>query len=233
MEGGVAAMRENPALLATREGIELGAGYTRALGMEDLPLWSAWAGWSGKPIAAGVWMRQFRAGEVFREDLVIAGLAWRWGDWAVGGSGEAVQVAFAQGLGNAWATDLNLGVWGKPLEWLSVGASGRQLLQAEVGSSGEGLVRDGLAGIAVTTLDGRFSSAVSARFQGGESRPTWQVGQTVRLASWMTLRAAVRLEPLELAFGAGTRWKELGLDFSMSGEGRLGWQQAVALSWSL
>jgi hypothetical protein len=234
MEGGVAAMRENPALLATRIGGTFGVGATRALGMEDLPVWSAWSGWAGRQLGAGVWMRQLRAGEVFREDLVIAGAAWRVGDWAVGASGQAVQVAFAQGLGNAWAGDATLGAWGRPLPWLSVGLSGRQLLESEVGNSGEGLERDGLAGLAVTTLDGRFTTGVSARFKDmGRERPTWQVGQAVRLAPWLALRGAVRLEPLELAFGAGTRWQELGLDFSMSGEGRLGWQQAVAMTWNL
>lgn len=234
MEGGVTAMRENPALLTARDGWVLGAGATQAMGMEELPVWSAWSGWTGEPVGVGIWMRQLRAGDVFREDLVMAGVAWRMGEWSIGASAEAVQVAFAQGLGNAWAADAHLGLWGKPMRWLSVGLSTRQLFESEVGNSGEGLERDALAGLAVTTSDGRFTTGVSARFKDiRRDRPTWQAGQSVRLAPWLVVRGAVRLEPLELAFGAGTRWQELGLDFSMSGDGRLGWQQAVAMSWNL
>lgn len=230
---GVTALRENPALLALGQGIELGAGYTRAMGIEELPLTGAWAGWGDGAWGTGLWWRQSRAGDLFREDLVIGGGALRLGDWAAGAAFEAVQVSFAQGLGSAWAGDLSAGLWGQPLAWLAVGVSGRQLLGTEIGRSGEGLERDWLAGASVTSRDGRFVASLGCRVPGSfEERPTWQVGQSVRLAPWLTVRGAVRLEPLELAVGAGTAWNGLALDASLSGESRLGWQSAVSLGWS-
>jgi len=230
---GAVALRENPALLAVRPGISVGIGGTRAFGLDDLPLVAAWAGVAGDSWGAGAWLRQARAGDVFREDLVVAGGALRFGRWSVGAAGEAVQVSFAQGLGSAWAGDVTLGIWGQPLDWLSVGLSGRQLLEAEVGNSGEELERDALAGVSVSSPEGRFVTSLGARMRGDFlERPTWQVGQSVRLAPWLVLRGAVRLEPLELAIGAGTQWSGVSLDASLSGEDRLGWQSAVALSWS-
>lgn len=230
---GAATLRENPALLALDSGMEAGIGATRALGIEDLPVTGAWAGWGNGRQGAGLWWRQSRAGELFREDLVMAGAAVRRGDWAFGAAFEAIQVSFAQGLGSAWAGDVAIGVWGQPLSWLSMGLSGRQLLGTEVGRSGEGLERDWSGGVAVQSPEGRFVTTLGCRMPGSfEERPTWQVGQSVRLAPWLTLRGAVRLEPLELAIGAGTAWNGLALDASLSGEGRLGWQSAVALGWS-
>lgn len=231
--GGPAALRENPALLAVRPGISVGIGGTRSLGLDDLPLVAAWAGMAGDSWGAGAWMRQARAGDVFREDLLLAGGALRFGRWSVGAAGEAVQVSFGQGLGSAWAGDVTLGVWGQPLDWLSLGLSGRQLLEAEVGNSGEGLERDVLAGVSVASPEGRFVTSLGARMRGDfQERPTWQLGQGIRLAPWLVLRGSVRLEPLELAVGAGTHWNGIALDASLSGEDRLGWQSAVALGWS-
>lgn len=230
---GVAALRENPALLALDSGMEVGIGATRAMGIKALPLTGAWAGWGDGHRAAGLWWRQSRAGDLFREDLLLAGAAWRRGDWAVGAAFEAIQVSFAQGLGSAWAGDATVGAWGRPVSWLSLGVSGRQLLGAEIGRSGEGLERDWLGGLAVQSPDGRFVTTLGCRMAGSlEERPTWQVGQSVRLAPWLTVRGGVRLEPLELAIGAGTAWNGLALDASLSGEERLGWQSAVSLGWS-
>jgi len=230
---GAVAMRENPALLAVAPGVAVGIGGTRALGLDDLPLLAAWAGAAGESWGAGAWLRQARAGDVFREDLVVAGGALRFGAWSVGAAGEAVQVSFGQGLGSAWAGDVSVGVWGRPLDWLSVGFSGRNLLETQVGNSGEGLERDALAGVSVSSPEGRFVTSLGARMRGDfQERPTWQVGQSIRLAPWLVLRGAVRLEPLELAVGAGTRWNGITLDASLSGEDRLGWQSAVALGWS-
>jgi hypothetical protein len=207
LEGGAGAMRENPALLVQpAPGGTAGIGYSRAFGMEELPLWSAWAGWSGAGWGTGAWMRQLQAGDVYREDLVEAGGALKAGNWSLGASGEAVQVAFSQGLGSAWSGDLSLGLFGRPLPWLSLGTSARQILSSEVGNSGEGLPRDYLAGLAASTPDGRFVTAVSARMDGRfEERPTWQVGQQVNPTPWLTLAGSVRVEPLRLAVGVATR----------------------------
>lgn len=229
---GPSALRENPALLALGGGGEVGAGFSRAFGIGELPVGAAWAGWGNGRWGAGAWWRQSRAGDLFREDLVVAGGALRRGDWALGGAAEAVQVSFAEGLGSAWALDASVGVWGRPLPWLALGGSARQLLGAEVGRSGEGLVRDALAGVAVSSPDGRFETAVSCRMAADAgTRPSWQAGQTVRLAPWLALRGGVRLEPLVLAAGLGTAWGGVALDAGLAGEERLGWQGTVALAW--
>jgi len=232
LEGGASAMRENPALMGSRAGWEFGAGHTEAFGMEALPLWSAWGAYADSAWAVGGWLREMRAGEVFREDLVLASVALRRQKWSVGISGEAVGVAFGQGLGHAWSGDFSIGAQGRPLPWLSLGAALRQVLQTPVGASGEGLERDAAVGFAVETRDRRFATAVSlsGRTNAGD-RPTWQVGQCVRPFPWLSLRGGIRLEPLDLSCGFGLEWMGAGLDASWSGEDRLGTQFALALRW--
>jgi len=232
LSGGASALRENPALLSTRTGWDFGAGYTQALGLSGLPLWSAWGSWSDSSWAVGGWMREFKAGEVFREDLVVGALAVRGRHWAVGLGGQAVGISFGQGLGSAWSGDLTAGALLLPFDWLSLGASGRQLLQSPIGGSSESLERELLAGLAVATPDRRFATALSLLAKpGSEHRPTWQLGQVVRPVPWLPLRGGVRLEPLELSCGAGLEWQGLSLDVSVGGDARLGTQTAVSLGW--
>jgi hypothetical protein len=232
LAGGASALRENPALLATRTGWDFGAGYTNALGLAELPVWSAWGSWSDSSWAAGGWMREFRAGDVFREDLVVGALAMRGKHWAAGVGVQGVGIAFGQGLGSSWSGDLSAGALFMPVDWLALGASGRQLLQSPVGGSSETLERELLGGLAVTTTDRRFTTALSvATKPDSEHRPTWQLGQVIRPAPWLSLRGGVRLEPLELSCGAGLEWQGLDLDFSIGGDVRLGTQTAFSLGW--
>ncbi len=231
LEGGMAAMRDNPALLVSQPGWEFGAARTEVYGLAELPLTSVWGGLADSMRAAGILWRGLSAGDLYREDLLQATAAVRCRAVMLGFSGELAGVRMGDGLGGAWTGDLAAGAVLRPWTWLSVGGSLRQILSSNLGSGGEALERDGAAGIAVNTADRRFAMALALSGKPGHGRPCWQVGQVARPFPWLRLAGGVRLEPLNLAGGFGMDWRGFGLDMSWNGESQLGTQWALAFRW--
>lgn len=229
---GAQDFRGNPALAGfgtrTWEG---GAGITRPLGLEGLVHQASWAGWNAAPrdgsnLAAGVGWRGFLADDLYRDDAVFLGGAWRWKDLSVGVSGSGLRCDFGEGLvGSAFGGSIGMaGRWRD----LAVGVSvaDPSLLHAEP----EWMLEpaEGMFGIALVPRQEIWRSGITVRWREGTALD-WRLAQEVALPAGMDAGVGVGLEPFRLAGGVGWLLGPVRLDAAAEGDRVLGWQMHVAI----
>lgn len=233
---GAQDFRGNPALqgFGTRSW-EGGAGITRPLGLEGLVHQAAWIGWIAVPdrertLAMRMGWRGFFADDLYRDDAVFLGGAWRWKDVAVGASGSGLRCDFGEGvIGSAFG-----GAVGAAGRWrdLVLGATvtDPSLLHAQPAWMRE--PAEGMVGIALVPRQENWRSGLTARWREGASID-WTIAQEVALPAGVDAGVGVGLEPFRLAGGVGWTFGPVRLDAAAEGDRILGWQMHVALGFAL
>lgn len=232
--GGAETLRDNPALLSTGPAFSAGSGFTRPFDLEGLRMIGSWIGWnparSGVGGSVGAWYRQFEAGDLYRERLVLAGAAWKTRYLAAGAAGSMAHVALAEGLSHAASGDIDFGLLATPSPWIQAGAAVRAVLGTPLGRAGDPRRREFLWGATASRGGMRWLWSVSGRWSRGREA-SWMLAQEARPADWLALRAGARLGPPLLALGAGWNRGGLHLDYSWSGDTDLGFQHGISLGW--
>lgn len=232
--GGAETLRENPALLSTGPTFSAGSGFARPFDLDGLRMIGSWIAWNpgqgGGGASVGAWYRQFEAGDLYRERLVLAGAAWKTRWVVAGAAGTLAHVALAEELSHAASGDLDLGLLATPVPWIQAGAAVRAVLGTPLGREGDPRRREILWGATAAKGVDRWLWSVSGRWSR-DAGTSWAIAQEARPVSWLALRAGARLGPPVLALGAGWSRGGLRLDYSWSGDTDLGFQHGVSLGW--
>lgn len=232
---GAQDFRGNPALQAFRDRtLEGGAGITRPMGLEGLVHQAAWLGWVGSPdgertFAGRLGWRGFLAEDLYRDDAVFLGAAWRGRDVAAGVSGSALRCDFGEGIvGSAFG-----GSFGVAGRWrdLAAGASvsDASFLHAEPDWMREPL--EAMAGVALAPRGQPWRSALSSRWREGAALD-WSLSQEVALPAGADVGVGIGLEPFRLALGLGWVLGPVRLEAAAEGDRILGWQTHLALGFA-
>lgn len=233
LPAGAQDFRGNPAASAWAwDRWEAGGGVTRPMGLDGLWQQAAWAGWNPAPTAAAgagfrAGWREFRAGDLYRDDALSVSGAVRWRNASIGAGATALRCDYGAG-DEGIATGV---AFGALVRWrdlsLGVDAADPSLLAADPSWMREPW--GATAGAALAPAGGNWRTAATAGFREGAGW-TWRLAQEASLGWGTDVGLGVGLDPFRLAGGLGWRLGPVRLDAAAEGDPILGWQSHLSVS---
>jgi competence protein ComEA len=218
----------NPAMPALADDLLISCGSSMPFGLKDL------AAFSGS-----YWHRRDRMGaglslgtsgsSLYRENVLKGTFSYKLvTDVAVGVSLSCQQLDI-EGYGSAVAPGIDLGLSGKPAEWLSLGVKAVNINRPGIGQSGEEAAQSISLGAAAKPLGEMMLSF--ELFNQRDWPCQVRIGQEYVYRNLLSIRAGFSSRPNAASFGFGIAHKSFRLDYAVRTHPDLGLSHCISIGY--
>lgn len=218
----------NPALPALAADLSASSGSLIPFGVTDLTAFSGAYAHRKDKMGVGAVLATM-GNRPYRENILKGAFSYRLIEKAaVGASLNCYQLNIDR-YGSAFGVGLDLGLLGKPMEWLALGMVAANVNRPTIGQNGEELSQSLSLGAAMAPLD---EITVSFELYCQRDWPSQvRIGQEYRYRNLLALRAGFCDRPNAASLGFGVIYKNLRLDYAVRTHPDLGMSHCLSLSY--
>jgi len=218
----------NPALPALALDLSASSGSSIPFGLTDLTAFSGAYAHRKDKMGVGVVLATM-GNRLYRENILKGAFSYRLIEKAaVGASLNCYQLNIER-YGSAAGMGLDLGLLGKPVEWLSLGMMAANVNRPTIGQNGEEISQSLSLGVAVEPSD-KITLSVELYCQRDWPSQV-RIGQEYRYRNLLALRAGFCDRPNAASLGFGVIYKNLRLDYAVRTHTDLGLSHCLSLNY--
>lgn len=218
----------NPALPALAPDLSASSGSAVPFGLMDLTAFSGAYAHRKDKMGVGAVLSTM-GNRLYRENILKGAFSYRLIEKAsVGASLNCYQLNIER-YGSAAGMGLDLGVLGKPVEWLALGMTAGNVNRPAIGQNGEEISQSLSLGAAMVPLE---EITVSFELYCQRDWPSQvRIGQEYRYRNLLALRAGFCDRPNAASLGFGVIYKNLRLDYAVRTHPDLGLSHCLSLNY--
>ncbi|HAD82418.1 MAG: hypothetical protein A2509_08560 [Candidatus Edwardsbacteria bacterium RIFOXYD12_FULL_50_11] len=218
----------NPALPALALDLSASSGSSIPFGLADLAAFSGAYARRKDKMGMGAVLATM-GGRLYRENILKGAISYRLTEKAaVGASLNCYQLNIER-YGSAAGMGLDLGLLGKPAEWLALGMVAANVNRPTIGQKREELSQSLSLGAALEPLD---EITLLVALDGQRGWPCQiRIGQEYRYGNLLALRAGFCDRPNAASLGCGVSHKNLRLDYAVRTHTDLGLSHCLSLNY--
>mgnify|MGYP001268946545 CR=1 FL=1 len=218
----------NPALPALAGDLSASSGSAIPFGLRDLTAFSGAYAHRKDKMGGGAVLSTM-GNRLYRENILKGAFSYRLIEKAaVGASLNCYQLNIER-YGSSVGVGLDLGILGKPVEWLFLGMKTANVNRPTIGQNGEELSQSLSLGAAVEPLD---EITLSVELNCQRDWPSQvRIGQEYRYRNLLALRAGFCDRPNAASLGFGVIYKNLRLDYAVRTHPDLGLSHCLSVGY--
>jgi competence protein ComEA len=218
----------NPALPALAPDLSASSGGVVPFGLTDLTAFSAAYAYRKEKMGVAAVLSTL-GNRLYRENILKGAFSCRLIDKAAVGASLNCHQLSIERYGSAAGMGLDLGLLGKPAEWLALGMVAGNVNRPTVGQNGEELSQNLSLGATVEPLD---EITLSVEIHGQRGWPCQvRIGQEYRYRNLLALRAGFCDRPNAASLGFGVFYKTFRLDYAVRTHPDLGLSHCLGLNY--
>lgn len=218
----------NPALPALANDLTASSGSSIPFGLTDLTAFSG--AYAHRKDKMGVGLALSTMGNrLYRENILKGAFSYRLIEKAAMGASLNCYQVNIERYGSSAGMGLDLGLLGKPVEWLSLGMTAANVNRPTIGQNGEEISQSLSIGAALDPLD---EITLSFELYCQRDWPSQvRIGQEYRYRNLLAIRAGFCDRPNAASLGFGVIYKNLRLDYAVRTHTDLGLSHCISMNY--